>query len=461
MTGNPSRVRRLIGGAGGQAFLKGAMVVYQLATVPLLIGSWGLATYGSWLALTVLAAIMSNANFGVASAFRVAITATPMEAPYGTIGSLVKTAHAMLAVLLSLAAAALFAAVLSLPVGRWLNLEGVTDFEIRAVVSLVVVQVVLESFRAVPAALILRTGRYGWPSALTAILKFIELAALAVLVLKGAGLVSAAAVGCISALLNLVAHWFYAGRWHGWIGGAGHVDPSLARAFLAPSIGNFLLALGANLLAIYGLRLLLSAALGPRALAAFAVAMTSVKMIDQLNGVMVSALQYEFSRVSRADSTRQSEALLVRGGQLSLAGFLVMASALLLIGPTAFAIWTQQTVAFDYMIITIMLIGILLQQLGKSSLYFLVGTNRVLGFALSSIAFYVISLALTMLLLPRLHILGASVGFAVGEGLQLALGLHYASRHLRAEPLALFVRQFRLHELYAALVPLARRMVAR
>ena len=251
MSVQPTRLRRLLAGAGGQAYVKGMMIAHQLVMVPLLITAWGLATYGSWLALTVVAGLVSNANLGAANAVRVEITATAADAPPETVGSLVKTGRAMLAALLGSGALALCAASWSLPVKQWLNLEGVSMLDVRLVIALVTIQVVLENFRAIPTALILRTGRYGAPNVLTGTLKLVELAALAAVVLAGGSLVAAAAVGAVCAFLNLAAHHLCAAKWHAGFDRAGKVDLSLARRQLAPTKCNIVRSVGVNQLLVY------------------------------------------------------------------------------------------------------------------------------------------------------------------------------------------------------------------
>jgi O-antigen/teichoic acid export membrane protein len=459
MSSGPSRLRRLAGGAGGQAYFKLAMVVYQLTTVPLLIAAWGLATFGSWIALTAIMGLMSTANFGVANAVAVEIAATPPDAPTGRLASLVKTAYAMLSVLLGGAALALGAAAWSLPLGSWLNLDGVGAAEIRWVVVLVIVQVVLDNFRAVSAALIVRSGHYGAPNLLAGTFKLVEIGGLAAVVAAGGGIVAAAGIGTACGVASLVAHWLYVRRWHSRIDG-GQVEIDVARRLVAPSIGNFILNVGVNLIAIYGTRIALTAALGPRALAAFTVMMTAVRLIDHLNAILVSALQHEFARESKIDGGKESRLLLARGGQVSFAGFVVLAACLLIAGPIAFDLWTHGEVAFAFPIVIVLLAGTLVQQVAKSAVYYLIGTNRVLGFAIGAAVCYAVGLGVAVLFMPTLGMMGAAIGYAVGEALTLTLALRFAATYIGARPIALLGRQLDLRELWSRLGPLARRLCA-
>ena len=454
-----SRFARLLDGVGGQLYVRGALILFQIVAIPLLISAWGVEEYGAWLALTALAGFAANANFGVLNAFAVEITSIGADGDAARLRTTAHTATMMLCLLLGPVLLLMCAAGWFLPVASWLRLDGIARLDVFQILLLVSVQIWADNLRSVSAAIVIARGRYGLPNFLAGSFRLLEIAGLAIVVLLLDGtIVHAAALAAAIAVLSLAAHRAVA---HAMTGGAlrgsRRFDPVLVRSLLPASIGNFILSFGVNTLAVHGTRVALSAFLGPRAVAAFAVTMTAVKAIDQANAAFVAVLQPEFSRLRGAASSAEAERLLAIGSQTALASFLLLGTGLLLVGPMVFEAWTQGAIAFSYPLAGLLLIGVMLMQVAKTAQYFLLGNNVVLGFGIGSLAGCAIGLAVSIATMPDWGIYGAAIGFLVGELLVLATSLGFAARQLGRGPLHLLGRLVSLAELPATLAPIVKR----
>lgn len=458
-----SRLARLLDGIGGQLFTRGTLILFQLVTVPLLISAWGVEQYGAWLALTALAGFAANANFGLLNAFNVEITTVGGGGDRERLRTTVHSANVMLVLLLGPALLLLCAAGWYLPVASWLKLEAVTRLDVFQVLLLVSVQLFADTLRSISASVIVAQGRYGLPNILAGGLRLVEIAGLAVIVLAlGGTIVHAAALSTAIALVSLVVHRAVAHRMtDGMLRGGRRFDRALVRSLLPASLGSFILSFGVNTVTVHGTRLALSAFLGPQALAAFAVTMTAAKMIDQLNVSFVGVLQPEFSRLRGSGSPADTERLVMLGSQTALASFLLLAAGVLAVGPVAFELWTHGTIAFSYPLAMLLLAGILLMQTGKTTLYYLVGNNAVLGLGVGALASALAGLGLSIVAMPHWGVYGAAAGFVAGEALMLATVIACAAHRLGVPPFRLLRRLMSLGELPAALSPVIRRVLAR
>jgi O-antigen/teichoic acid export membrane protein len=458
-----SRFARLLDGVGGQLYSRGALILFQIVAIPLLISAWGVERYGAWLALTALAGFAANANFGVLNAFAVEISSIGTDGAPDRLRTTAHTATIMLCLLLAPVLLLMCAAGWFLPVASWLKLEGVTRLDVFQILLLVSAQIWADNLRSVSSAIIVARGRYGLPNLLAGTFRLLEIAGLALVVLLLDGtIVHAAALATALAVLSLAAHRAVArAMTDGALRGDRRFDSALVRELLPASIGNFILSFGVNTLAVHGTRVALSAFLGPLAVAAFAVTMTAVKTIDQINAAFIAVLQPEFSRLRGAGSPAESERLLAIGSQTALVSFLLLAAGLLAVGPWVFDLWTAGAIAFSYRLAALLLVGVMLMQVAKTAQYFLIGNNAVLGFGMGSLAGCAIGLGVSIATMPYWGIYGAAIGFSTGELLVLATSLGCAASQLGIPPLRLLGRLVSLAELPATLTPIVKRNLRR
>lgn len=424
-------MRRLIKGAGGQVFSRISLFINTLASVPIYLSAWGLASYGEWITLTAIATIISLSNFGLANAASTEIIKRIAQKDEAGAQLVFGTTLTALLTLILPVFIGVFAFVSLLPVADWLRITRIPAEGVMVVALAMTVQVWLNTVKGLFFGVNFSAGLYAAPNMISGVVKLGEVAALWIVIgVMRQGAQSAALVLLGSALLDLILQALLAKVM---VPGINPLDlrPSwqVLKELAGPSAGVALQHWAINFLGVQGPRIALSALLGPVAAATFSLYATACRVIDQIASLVMAVFQVEFSRAAGSGDDGLHRWLLIVGGRLTIASFLVLAAALLICGPLAFQIWTHSTIAFDHGLAAGMLAAVFFVQAGRAGTSYLAGTNLLLQPVVAAIIASFLGLGLGVLLTRTLGIGGMIVGQIVTESAAFVVVSIYTSRH--------------------------------
>jgi len=420
--------RRILSGIGGQALSRATFLLSTVAIIPILLSAWGTQTYGEWLTLTAFASYVSLSDFGLSNA-----TSTEMIRLAGA-GELARARSVFdtsLTSLLFISIPVLGAIVVPaycLPLTRWLNISSTDNTGAFLVITLVAINVWLNTLKGVIAGAICTTGRYGLPNTISAIAKLFELTCLGVSAIYfQISLLGAAVIICVAAALDVACQIFIFCRLVEWAGFTPRINKKLLQKLVRPSLGVVTLNMAVNAASIQGPRLILSAIIGPSAVTVYSLYGTAMRLVDQLTGLFAAPLQMEVANSTGAGDEHRSIILVALGTQLSLIGYFCVVAGLLLFGDWIFAIWTHKLIAFHFNLMALFLLIGLAMQIGKVAQIYLLGTNEVFHFAMIALISMLTSLGLGAILLPYLGLPGMVIAMAMGETAMTVAALSFCA----------------------------------
>lgn len=436
----------MLRGMGGQAFSRATQFVNTLAVVPLLLGSWGLTVYGEWVSLTAIATIVSFSNFGLANAASTEIIREAAAARFEEAQRVFATTLGALSLLVVPIVGLTYVATRSIPIGPLLNVTHIGADGIILIAVAMTCQVWLNTLKGLFFGVTFSTGKYGVPNLVSGIFRLTEVAALLLVVglFRQPPHVAAATIASVAAA-DLIAQAVVAKRSAPWLSLRGiNLHLASLRRLMGPSLGVALLHLGVNFVGVQGPRIMLGAVAGPAAVGVFSVYATAYRAIDQVNTLLMSVVQIEFSRSSGSGDVESTRRLLASTGQIAIASYLFLAVCILVGGPVVFGQWTDGRVPFDYGIASLFLVSTLFMQTSKTPLTYLTGSNQLLLPVLAIIASGILGVGVGSLLAVSSGAAGMAAGQVVSEILTVVVVLWFVSRSIDVSPIGLLVDQYRL-----------------
>src|SRR3954463_6804595 len=182
---------------------------------------------------------------------------------------------------LPLILAAIVLSVATLPLARWLHLDGIGGGAVLVVFAFAAAQLCFETLRGLMSAALYANGRYGIAYNLASAIKLFELAAcVGAITSLGAQPVHVAGMTAAAALIDLAAVTVLARRVAPWARmDVRQIDVRWLREQLRPALGFSGYNLATQGVMIQGPRLVLGAILGGPAVAVYAVYGTAMRLI--------------------------------------------------------------------------------------------------------------------------------------------------------------------------------------
>jgi O-antigen/teichoic acid export membrane protein len=389
--------------------------VTPLLLVSLYLRAWGPSTYGRWLSLTALVSYLALLDFG-GQTFIGNLAAMDF-AKGDSQGMRAKLSEGLsLFFAIALAAYAAFATVLFLP--RVAILAKIIDFQAsdRAIVLLMAVPFLIGIPGSIYAVAYRSSGLVSRGIAIGTYSRLGAYVCYATALMAGLGPVAYAAITAATAVLGTVIVVRDASR-HIAACRSLRIRWASARAgvsHLAGSLYFWLLSV-ANAVNQQGVILVLAALSGPTAVVTF----VTHRMVANAVGYVPNIFQGPTCPEMTFLHARENIGGLARLLKVTLKT-VVFISALLgmfvwFIAPAAYQTWTRHRVAFDPLLLAILLAQVILSSAWATSGWSLIAVNRHKGLAYCNAGNAALTIALAILFVPHYGVYGAAVASLLGD----------------------------------------------
>ncbi len=333
-------LRRVIAATGSNAYNQATTIAIQLASLPLFLSKWSLATYGEWMVLSAIPSYLSMADVGMVTAAGNRMTMLHAQGDSRGANQVFQSALAfMLAV-------SLLATAVAVGVVAWWPFPGAASSQSRAAILALSVSVVVSLLGGLPEAVYKATHRYALGTALNNTIRLFEwLGGLAGL-WWGGDFVSVATGALLPRALGTLAMAVHAARstpefrW-----GVDAASRAEIRHCVGPAI-SFMAFPAANALNFQGMTLIAAATLGPVGTVVFNTYRTLARVTVQATATFSHALWPEFSRLFGRHDLAALSSLYRRSNRLGWALAAAASLVVYFVAPTVLRFWSKGQIAF-------------------------------------------------------------------------------------------------------------------
>ncbi len=403
--------RRMASGAGAYGYAQAVSIGTQLASLPLFLHYWDMATYGYWLALTALPFYLSMADAGISHAACNRMIALIAQGQKARAAQVFQSAVAFL-LGVSLLALLIVGGVLLLLPPTTLSAPAW-----KAVIMLLSIGVVLGLFCSLAEVIYKATGGYAAGTYLVTTGRLVDWAgALAGLVLTQSFIGVATGMLLARVGYTVPSLWLSQRRTDFLRWGVRQASWSDIRQTAAPGMLFFSLSL-TNALSLQGFTLLVAATLGPAATAVFNTYRTIARVVVQVTNAMSNPLWPELTALKGQQDDRAFWRLYGRAKGLGL--LIAAAGALLVFGasPWLLDVWTHGQIPFTASSMALFLLYAAVCSATQVPRVVLMSVNRHAGLAAQSLLAAVVSLVLAWLVWRSAGMTGVVAAMVLGEGL--------------------------------------------
>ena len=372
---------RLKKGLGAQAYAKIVNVLIQLATVPLLITTWGVELYGAWLILTAIPIYLTMSDLGFATAAQNEMT---MAVGRGNRAAELETFQSawLLVLAVSFPVALVLGGLVPLaPFSDWLNLAALSDATATLILWLLGLHVLLTIQTNLIYAGFHCVGAYGQGHFLLASIRLLEFALLVLAVVLGGGPVAAAGAWLAGRVAGTIGMRLVLRRANpdlalGW----SHARMATVTRLARPAFAALAFPLG-GAMNLQGVVIVIGALFSPAAVAVFATLRAMTRFGIQLVGALNATVYPEISAAFGADNTERVRKLHNHACQAAAWVSATVAVALLLFGAWLVELWTAGAVHMQWDIFVLFVAILMVNGLWQASLMLVYATNRHMRFA--------------------------------------------------------------------------------
>ena len=333
-------LRRVIAATGSNAYSQATTIAIQLASLPLFLSKWGVATYGEWLVLSAIPSYLAMADVGMVTAAGNRMTMLHAE------GEERGANHVFQSVLAFMLGVAALAVAVACGLVAWWPFPGQSSADARLAILALSASVVVALVGGLPEAVYKATHRYALGTALSNTIRLGEwLGGLAGLwwggdfVAVAVGALLPRVVGTLAMIVHAARstpefRWsFDAASW------------AEVRHCAGPAV-SFMAFPAANALNFQGMTLVAAATLGPAGTVVFNTYRTMARVTVQATATFSHALWPEFSRVFGRGDRSTLGALYRRSNRLGWALAAVGSAVVYLVAPTVLRFWSKGQIAF-------------------------------------------------------------------------------------------------------------------
>jgi O-antigen/teichoic acid export membrane protein len=400
--------RGLAANAAGNAIT----ALIQIVSVPVLLASWGVATYGEWLIVSAVPTYLALSDLGFATAAGNSMT---MLAAHGrrseaiTLGRQVWSFTTLTSGLVILGAIGVGFAL----AGFFGSESAMSAAEVRAVLVALFLQVAVSIQYAMRDAWYRAGGRYPLGVAFRQLGRLTEFGAMMAVVLLGGRPGDAAVAFLLTSALGLGLSSFVLLRAVPWSSLRPEwPDIQNMRLMLRPGLAFMTFPLG-TAISIQGFVILIGATMGSAALVVWSTTRTFTRMALQMMMSINLSVWPELSRSVGSGNHEQSRTILRSAVQLSLVSSLTLLVLLSLVGPTFIYWWTSGVVASPAGLLDALLIVMVANSVWFTIAIALVATNRHSRMAVVNLAGTTLALILAIPLTQALGLPGAALALLV------------------------------------------------
>ena len=423
-------LQRVAAGFGANAFAQATNTAIQLLSLPLFLGKWSAATYGTWLILTALPSYFYLADGGM-------LTAAANRMTMATARSDVIEANAAFqSAIVFVCIVCLLVAAVAVPLVLWLPLASLDSHDHRIALVALIFAVLLQLCAGLADAQFKATGRYakgiwlnalgvqlgGWAGSMVGLYTIGSYSAVAI----GSFLAQFVALGVLIAVATRGTH----GMTWGWR----YASWAEVRMLLKPALSFMAFPLS-NALTLQGLTLLVGHLFGAVAVAVFNTSRTLARILVQVNSLLSYALWPEFSRLYGKGNT---EALSRAYRHSALAGCappIILSLVLYFAAPWLVRVWTHGAIVIDDTLMLALLVYAAVGGLWHIPRILLMATNQHIELAQWSVLIAVLMLGVAYALAHLMGLPGVGFAMLLSEATLAAICVHLAGRALaRARP---------------------------
>lgn len=419
-------IRRVVAALGANAFGQAINIVIQLASLPLFLHHWDLATYGTWLMLSALPAYLSMADVGMVATAGNRMTMALAQ------GQVTQANTVFQSALVFTVLTCTGLALLTLPAVLWAPLPGLTDGDMRLALAALLCGVLLALFGGLAEAIFKATGRYALGTTLGTLTRLLEWGGWMLGLLVWGSFTAVAVAGLCARLLgvlgtSLLSRRDSAGLRWGW----SHAQMAEVRAMLKPAVSFMLFPL-ANAISFQGITLLVGQQFGPAVVTVFNTYRTIARVAVQVTATFGHALWAEFSRLFGLGGASAVRPVYQRSLLMGLVLSFGLSLLLCVAGPELLRVWTHGAVAFDASLMALLLAYAAVCGGWHVPRVLLMATNQHVGLAQWSLAAAALAFGLSHALGQAWAIQGVGLGMLLSELAIAGLCLVLAHRLVRA-----------------------------
>ena len=428
---------RLKKGLGAQAYAKIVNVLIQLATVPLLITTWGVELYGAWLILTAIPIYLTMSDLGFATAAQNEMT---MAVGRGNRTAELETFQSawLLVLAVSFPVALVLGGLVPLaPFSDWLNLAALSDATATLILWLLGLHVLLTIQTNLIYAGFHCVGAYGQGHFLLASIRLLEFALLVLAVVLGGGPVAAAGAWLAGRVAGTIGMRLILRRanpdvYFGW----SHARMATVARLARPALASLAFPLG-GAMNVQGVVIVIGALFSPAAVTVFATLRTMTRFGMQLVSALNAAVAPEIAMAFGAENTERVRKLHNHACQVALwvSGALII--GLVLFGAWLVELWTGGAVHMQWDIFVVFLAILIVNGLWLASLMLVYTTNRHARVAVVYVVVNFAALAGAYVLGQMFGLTGVAISVLAAEVI-MAIYVVRGCLALLDEPLARF-----------------------
>jgi O-antigen/teichoic acid export membrane protein len=421
--------QRFLHGFGATVLGPGITILFQVISVPIFLHSWGPKLYGEWLVLSAIPTYLAFSDMGFGNVAANDMTMrVAMGDRRGALGTFQSTW--LLISLTSLFGLGCFVVgAWTLPLTRWLNLSSTTPKEARVVVILLCAYALLCIQADLTTSGFRCEGHYALGTVIKNMVRFVETAAVTTVVSLSAKPVQVAAMLLfIRAVGTCVMAWAMT-RKSPWIHyGFRNAKVQRARSLVVPAVAYMAFPVG-SALSIQGMVLVISAVLGPIAVATFSTMRTLTRFGFQIMEAVKNTVWPELSAAYGVQNWALARKLHRAACQMALWSSLGTVISLYFAGEPIIAAWTHGRIVIDAGAFHWLLLVTIANSFWYTSSVVTVASNTHERVAALYLGGTLASLLLARLLMPSFGISGAAMALLA---IDVVVGWYVLSSSLKA-----------------------------
>ena len=393
---------------------QGVVLLSQIAVFPLLISSWGVDGFGTWIVLTAIPTYVGLSDFGLSISAKSDMSIRMSRGDEFGARQTLSSVLAIAAGAICVFGSGYIFAIIAFDWTRIFSLHTIEESYAKLMLGFGLVQIVSYQAFVFSAAIIRAMGRPALESSLAAIGRATETLAAVFVAVSGGSLTDAAAAWSLTrAVLSLIIWIVVLVRYPGLRPSIHLVRWGRIKSLLGPSIAYAMMPV-AQTVAIQGTTLAVSSFAGPAAVAAFnttrVISRLGTQLSNTINNTFVPFYSYAIGRNSVVSGLFKEHLVFVL---LSLVAYLAFVAVF---GESFLAIVSKRQIPFDVHLFSIFVAAASAEMLFSTAIAIQSAANRV-GFVAG------VYFSLAALVVGLSYFLGSHIGTTGIAALVLAANL--------------------------------------
>ncbi len=401
--------QRVIAAMGAHSMGMAISVGIQLASLPLFLATWDPATYGTWLLLSALPGYLAMADVGMVTAAGNRMTMAQGAGDAAMARRVFQSAQMFMLFVCAVLAA------LALPAIWWSPWPADATLDQRMALMALTASVLVAFAGGLSEQLFKATHRYALGTLLANFTRLAEWTGwmLGLLLVGSFSAVAFTGLAFRAAGTLLSMAVARAGE-PGLQWGFRYATSATVREMVRPAAAFMAFPL-ANALSFQGITLLVGVLLGPVAVAVFSTYRTLARTAVQITAMLSHSLWPEFSRLFGQGSLAEFRQLAARSSWLSAVQVLLLCAALYGVAPWLLNAWTHGKIAFDPMVVGLLIAYAAVSGLWHVPRVLLMSTNQHGTLALWTVLGGAVCVTLTAWWAPRAGLPGVGLAMLSSE----------------------------------------------